>query len=134
MAVGTTCGMHKKKVRGRKAEKLYRESMKGCGRAAGAVARWSKEHVRKAKERIWRYFALKQCFLAFIVGAPVDPDHGQAGFRPSRGATAFADREALIDVLADLQQEPGISPETNLVVGGSWHTTTMGKIVFSELK
>ena len=31
-------------------------------------------------------------------------------------------------------QEPGTSPDTNLVVGGSWHTTTMGKIVFSELK
>ena len=119
--------MPRKKGRARKAEKLCRESMKGCGRAAGAVARWSKGHVRKAKERIWRYFALKQCFLAFIVGAPVDPDHGQAGFRPSRGATAFADREALIDVPADLQQEPGISPETNLVVGGSWN-------VFSELK
>ena len=84
-------------------------SMEGCGRAAGAVARWSKEHVRKAKKRIWRYFALKQCFLAFIVDAPVDPDHGQAGFRPSRGATEFADREALIDV-------------------------RMGKIVFNELK
>ena len=33
------------------------------------------------------------------------------------------------------EQEPGnISPETNLVVGGSWHTTTLRKNVFSELK
>ena len=70
--------------------------------------------MRKAKERIWRYFALRQCSLAFIVDAPVDQDHGQDGFRPSRGVTEFADREALIGVLADLrdprkQVEEGIN-------------------------
>ena len=38
-----------------------------------------------------------------IADAPVDPDHGQAGLRPSRGATELVDREAMIDVLADLR-------------------------------
>ena len=47
--------MPRKKGRAGKAEKLRRESVKGFGRAAGGVARGSKEHVRKAKERIWRY-------------------------------------------------------------------------------
>ena len=48
--------MGRKKARARKAEKLRRESVKEGLRSVGEVERWSKEHVRNAKERIWRYF------------------------------------------------------------------------------
>ena len=44
------------------------------------------------------------------------------------------EHQASTPVQQKKEQEPGTSPETNLVVGGSWHTTTMGSIVFSELK
>ena len=121
--------MPRKKGRARKAEKLCRESVKGCGRAAGGVARWSKEHVRKAKERIWRYtgaLAWKSLEFKIFCGGLIprlyNNIHDPMGFGHQ------------VPVQQKKEQEPGISPDTNLVVGGSWHTTTMEKIVFSELK
>ena len=45
---------------------------------------------------------------------------------------SYCDLGALAPVQQKKEQEPGnISPDTNLVVGGSWHTTTLGKIMFS---
>ena len=55
--------------------------------------------------------------------------------RFEHGHMGYCDPEALAPVQQKKEQEPGNkSSNKNLVVGGSWHTTTIGKIVFGELK
>ena len=123
--------MPRKKGRAGKAEKLRRESVKRFGRAAGGVARGSKEHVRKAKERIWRYteaLAWKSLGFKILCGGLIPRLYNNI-----HDPVEF-EHQAPAPVQQKKEQEPGVSPDTNLVVGGSWHTATLMKNVFSELK